>query len=151
MKKIIIPALTVSLIVGGLYAGANISAFGFGNRDMAGTLADKLGKSPDEVETAFDAMRQEHQASMQSEYETKLDEAVKAGELTADQKQLLIQKHTEIQAKHEAQMQQRWQERQDLEAWAESNGIDTQYLFGFGGQGKGMGMHGGRGMMRGAH
>jgi cell division protein FtsN len=151
MKKFIIPALTLSLIVGGLYAGANISAFGFGNRDMAETLADKLGKSPEEVESAFDAMRQEHQAGMQAQFEARLNEAIEAGELTQEKKQLLIQKHTEIQAKHEAQMQQRWQERQDLEAWAQSNDIDTQYLFGYGGQGKGMGMHGGRGMMRGAH
>lgn len=147
MKKIIIPAVTLSLMVGGLYAGANISAFGFGNRDMAETLADKLGKSPDQVETAFDAMRQEHQTTMQAQYEIRLNEAVEAGDLTAEQKQVIIEKHTEMQAKHEAQMQAMLQERQDLEAWANENGIDTHYLFGFAGHGKGMGMQGG--MMRG--
>ncbi|QQS44221.1 hypothetical protein IPM65_01310 [Candidatus Roizmanbacteria bacterium] len=34
--------------------------------------------------------------------------------------------------------------REEMQAWGESNGIDLQYLMGpQGGQGKGMGMHGG--------
>lgn len=151
MKKLLIPVLTVSLIAGGLYAGSKIMAMGWGmgNNTQTADIAQKLGKTTEEVETAFEQMREEHQAEMQSQFEAKLDEAVQSGELTAEQKQLILAKHEELKAKHEAQQQARQQERAELEAWAEQNGIDTQYLFGMG-EGKGMGRgQGGRGMGRG--
>lgn len=148
MKKLLIPVLTLSLIAGGLYTGSQILAMGWGNDQMVDTLASKLGKSTNEVETAFESVRKEHQTQMQANYEVSLTEAVAAGELSEKQKQLLTEKHKEIQASREAERQQRQQARADLEAWAETNGIETKYLFGFGlgGMGMGRGGMGGRGM-----
>ncbi|OGV95785.1 hypothetical protein A2W24_03925 [Microgenomates group bacterium RBG_16_45_19] len=121
MKKLLIPVLTISLIAGGLSAGAKVMAEGWGNS----------------------------QAERQAEYEAYLDEAVTAGKLTVDQEQLILQKHTELQAQREAERQVRQQQRQELEAWAEANGIETQYLFGMGGEGFGHGPgRGGIGMGR---
>jgi hypothetical protein len=152
MKKLLIPVLTLSLVAGGLYAGSKVAAFGLGRDDNAAeSLAAKLGKSTDEVQSAFESMREEHQQEMQTAYEQTLTEAVSAGDLTDAQKQLILQKHEELRTKHEAQSQERLQEQQDLEAWASENGIDTQYLFGGYGAGRGgmMGGHmGGRGMHR---
>jgi hypothetical protein len=70
---------------------------------------------------------------------------VSAGDLTEEQKQLILQKHEELQAQHEARIQARQQERAELEQWAADNGIDAQYLFGGLGGMKG-GRMGGRGM-----
>jgi uncharacterized glyoxalase superfamily metalloenzyme YdcJ len=147
MKKILIPALTLSLIAGGLYAGSKVAALGLGagNSDMAESLASKLGTSTDAVQSAFESMREEHREEMETAYEERLTEAVSAGDLTEEQKQLILQKHEELQAQHEARIQARQQERAELEQWAADNGIDAQYLFGGLGGMKG-GRMGGRGM-----
>lgn len=115
MKKIFIPVLTLSLIVGGLYAGSQILAASQNQNQMMEALAAKLGKSTDEVQSAFNSVRDERQAQMQTEYEASLDEAVKNGELTEEKKQLILQKHAEIQALRQAEMEQRQKERAELE------------------------------------
>ena len=82
-----------------------------------------------------------------------LDEAVAIGELTESQKQLILDKHAEIQAErefnHDAMEDLTNEERYarmeehkiEIESWAEKNGISMEYLLG------GHGRKGGNKMM----
>jgi hypothetical protein len=156
-KKILIPAITLLVAGGILYTSTQISAhgFGFGNETMIQKLAAAFGKSEDEVKAVLDDVKADHQAEMQSQFENRLDEAVANGDLTEEQKQLILAKHEEIQSEKES-----WNDKQnlskeewieikqnhhsELESWAEENGIDLQYFFGGRGMHKGMhkDMHG---------
>ena len=104
-------------------------------------LVEKFGLKEDEVTGVFDEVRQEHQQKMQAEMESRLDEAVKDGVITAEQKEALVKKQAE------------WQERQrqmmeEKRKWVEESGIDFEKLApywggcgrrGFGGKGFGWG------------
>lgn len=155
-----IAILSLALVGAGAAAGySKVSAFGpFGtNGDtMIKSLSQKLGLSEDKVKTAFDQLRDERQATMQKTIEDRLTQAVKDGKLTEAQKQLVLAKHKELQAKHEADFANQnltpterrakmATERAELEAWAKQNKIDISYI-GFG-LGKMGGMGGGRHMM----
>lgn len=94
-------------------------------------LTEKFGLKPDEVKNVFNDVRNDEQskrqAEMQSQIEQSLSEAVKAGKITEAQKQAIIQKQKELQ-------QRRAAEQQELQSWAQQNGIDMQYLL-MGGKG----------------
>jgi predicted esterase len=126
------------LTVGGTHA--NAMGFGRNNSDMISSLAKKLGIAEDKLKSAFDSMRTDRQKEMQKAFEERLTQAVKDKKITEAQKNLILQKHAELQKTREADWNARQQKRTELEAWAEKNGIDPSYLFG--GFGKG-------GMMRG--
>jgi restriction endonuclease Mrr len=116
----------------------------FGN--LAAKIAERFGLNQDEVEAVISEARQaemaQRQAEMQSNYEERLTEAVNNGQLTEEQKQLVLAKHEEIQANRqepgefkemsdedrELSKTEREQERVNLESWAEENGIDMKYL-----------------------
>lgn len=156
-KKIILP-VAVLLITGAAFFGtaayAQVNQNNQGN--MAQELAQKLGIDEAKVQTAFDEIRNEHRQEMQAQFTERLNQAVAEGKLTEDQKNLILKKHEEMQAQRETEREQvqnmsreerrEFMEtrREEMQAWGESNGIDLQYLMGpQGGQGKGMGMHGG--------
>lgn len=150
MNKKVVLSLGALAVAGGLaYTASKVQAFGPGNggnqQNMAATLAEKLGKSESEVESAFDAIQEDHRLQAQTAFENRLDAAVKNGQISAEQKQLILAKHQELQAQFEAEQQQREQHRQELQTWAEENNIDLSFLgqmgMGFGnGEGRGMGM-----------
>ena len=126
---------------------------------MISKLAQAFGKSEDEVRDVFDEVKADHQAEMQSEFEARLDEAVSDGEITEEQKQLILEKHEELMA----EKQDQWENFKDLspeerreaiqshheelETWAEENSIDLKYFFG--GYKMHKGMHGVGKSMRG--
>lgn len=117
-------------------------------------LAQKFGLKETDVQAVFDEASQQRQTQMQTRFEDRLSQAVTDGQLTEDQKQLILAKNKELQAKRE-QAKQNWQnltaeerkvamqkERQELEDWAKQNSIDIKYLFGgLGKFGKGMRSH----------
>ncbi len=91
------------------------------------SLAQKLGLSQDKVSSAF--------SQIDAEKTAQLTQLVADGKITAAQKDLIVAKKKELQAKRE-------QEQKDLESWASTNSISLEYLRGFGGgmyRGKGMG------------
>lgn len=141
-KKVIIPVVTLALasIVGiGAYSGLASASNGNGNGPDVSSLAEKLGVPESKVEEAFTQMREERQAERQTELSENLDKAVADGKITAEQKQLILDKHNSI----ETEKRQRGQE---METWAEDNGIDMEalrdYGIGRGFGGGGMGRHG---------
>lgn len=151
MKNKLVLSLGALAVVGGLtYTATQVQAFGLGSgsqQNMAADLANKLGKSEAEVQTAFNSLREEHRQQAETSFATRLTESVQNGEITEEQKQLLLTKHEELRAQFDQAKQQRETHRQELQAWAEANDIDMSFLaeigFGFGrGEGRGMGRMG---------
>jgi len=157
--KLIIPVAALAIGAGMLYTSGQVKAFGGfgGGRDtLIQALANKFGKSTDEVQSVFDEVRTQNQQQMEAKFEDNLNQAVSDGKITDEQKNLILQKQEELQTQHqqdfanganltpEERRTQRQQERAGLEKWASDNGIDLTYFH----MGPGEGM-GGRGGMRG--
>ncbi len=150
-----IAVLLMALGVGGVVASTQVSAFGWqGKGNLVTRLAEKLGKSEEEVQAVFDEMREEHQTQMQAGFESRLDEAVANGEITSEQKQMILAKHEELRAEREANWQnkeqmtreewrvQRQEKQAGLEAWAAENGIEMENIWGKGAGMAGLGVRG---------
>lgn len=107
---------------------------GAGGQNMAANLAEKLKIDESQVSSAMEQIRSENRAQRQVEVSGKLDEAVSDGVITAEQKEKLLTRQTEVQQKRE-------QERQDCQKWQEESGIDMSKLrdYGIGGLGFGGG------------
>lgn len=161
-KKIAISILTFAVIgtaavsAKRVFAETDTSTF----PPMVQKLVEKFNLNADEVKTVLDEERQAQQEEMLTQYESMLDEAVGSGELTEDQKNLLLAKRQEWQdymstlapqggQANGTDMESRRTEmdakRDELEQWASDNGIDEKYLFMFG-EGRG---HGGSGGLNG--
>jgi hypothetical protein len=127
---------------------------------MIELIAEKFGKSQDEVEAVFEEIHTEQQEQRLAALEDKLSEAVTAGTITEQQKQLILEKFAEqkaerqerreeSQADREAAREERQAEmearRAEMETWAEENGIDLEFLESLheGGPGAGQHRHGG--------
>lgn len=168
-KHILVPALALTLGMGILTLSSQSVKANSGWEGMPSFvqgLAEKLGVDQSKIETALGELRLEHQAEMQTKYEELLNEAVANGEITQEQKALIIQKHEEMkanrpepgnmnredfqnlseeerQAQREEQRAKMEEQRQATETWAKDNGIDIKYLqLGFGRE---EGMRGGPG------
>jgi pyoverdine/dityrosine biosynthesis protein Dit1 len=104
-------------------------------------LVERFNLNPSEVQEVFNQEREERQEERQTRLEERLNEAVQNGEITEEQKQLILTKHQELQQEretnreavqnmtreeHQAAMEA---ERAELEAWAEENGIDLNNFF----------------------
>jgi len=151
--------VAVLLISGAALFGTSAYAQGIQNREgtMHQELAQKLGIDENKVQTAFDEIRREHQQEMQAQFTERLNQAVTDGRLTQDQKNLILQKHEELQTERQTEREQvqnmsREERREfmetrheEMQAWGEANGIDLQYVMGqVGERERGPGMHGGR-------
>jgi hypothetical protein len=105
-------------------------------------LVERFDLDSEEVVEVFSEARQERQAEKEERFAGRLEEAVSQGELTEEQKEALLAKHEELQQEREANREEfrslSWEERrelrqsrrEELEAWAQANGIDVSYLFG---------------------
>lgn len=104
-------------------------------------IIDKFKLNSGEVQQVVDEVQTERQQEMRARREAKLEEAVKAGVITSEQKQALLNKEDEWQ-------QRQTQQRQEMQQWMEQSGIDfgklAPYRAGFGGRG-----FGGRGFGKG--
>jgi hypothetical protein len=152
-KKIILPLIAAAIMTG-IVAGTGYVYAEDENpqNTLVQKIAQRFGLNEAEVEAVFDEDRSERQAEMQARFADRLIQAVSDGEITEAQKQLILDKHEEMQTERETEREQfrnmtaeerRSQmqvHRQELETWAETNGIDMENLFGFGGP-KGGGMH----------
>lgn len=140
--KIMIPAVVLGALVlgGALYAVnafAEDSAKGRGPDTSA--LAQKLGVDQSKVDSAMSEIRSERQKERQEQVSSKLDQAVKDGVITAEQKRKILDKQSELTG-------QRGQKRTEMQQWYKDNGIDFDKVhsyIGFDGNGQGRG--GGRG------
>lgn len=113
-------------------------------------LASKFNLKVGDVEAVFAEAKAEREAQQQAEFEKILEQAVANGELTSAQKEVILQKRADLAAtlKNMANLTptERKQTldkiRTDMKSWAETNGINLKYLFGFGIKGFGRGHKG---------
>ena len=150
--KTIALSLGLAVVAGGMaYTISQAQAYGNEDRhqNMVQVLSEKLGKSEAEVEDAFSGIREEHREEAKLGFEGRLDEAVSNGEITEDQKRLILEKKEQMRAEFTAMGEQKEAHKAEFEQWAEENGIDINLFMGFGqgkrdGSGNGMGMRRGR-------
>ncbi len=155
-KKILVVALGVALLGGGLFGATRVSAQSVTNADpmnaLVTKLATKFGLNQSEVQAVFTEHHDEMRKTMEARLSERLSLAVSSGAITEAQKQLIVAKRNELQAKHEAERESMQgktdaerkaimeSHRAEVETWATENNIDTKYLFG------GFGHHRGNGM-----
>jgi len=163
MKKFwLIPAALLIVGAGSFYTVSKVAAATTPlnwHQSLIQKLATTFGKTEVEVQTVFDQSRAEQQATREAEYIARVDAAVKSGEISLAQKQLLLNKHAEMiktrpepgfesgqdRNQRRTEMDQR---RAELEAWAKQNNLPLDLLSeGFGSRGTRMGANG-RGMNR---
>ena len=125
-----------------------------GMSGLINMLAEKFNLETTDVQAVFDEFRNQKQVNFQQRYEAFLDQAVLDGELTQEQADSILGKHTEIKNFREGLRGQTPEEiqsameseREDLKQWAADNNVPERFLrFG---RGPGAGRGPGRGMMR---
>lgn len=146
-KKLMLPVIAilfvVTFLIAGMFTYAQSQSGDFPT--IVQKLAQKFGLKESDVQAVFDEHRTEKQTQMQAEFEEWLTKAVKDGKITEAQKQAVFAKHKELQEKRlsvwqnlkdmtpEERREASQTQRQELESWAEQQGIDIKYLSGFGG------------------
>jgi len=131
----------VAFIAGGLMINKAKAETNRNYLPIVQKLVDKVGLKEEEVTGVFNEMHQERQQKMQAQIESRLNEAVENGVITAEQKEALFKKQAEWQEKQRQMMEEK-------RKWVEESGIDFEKLAPYwGGFGKrGFGGHGfGRG------
>lgn len=140
-SKIIVPMMLLGALVlsGALYSAKALADDTAGRRGPnTEALAQKLGIDQAKVDSAMEEIRVEKQKERQAEVSSKLDEAIKDGVITSEQKQKILDKQAEIRG-------ERGSKRAEMEQFYKDNGIDFDKVheyIGFGGNGQG---NGGRG------
>lgn len=127
------------VLAGTLWAGKTTAQAISPNQSVVGKLVERFNLNKDEVTGVFDEVWEERQQKMQAYMESRLDEAVKDGVITAEQKEAFLKKQAEWQEKQR-------QLREEMRKWMEESGIDFEklapYRIGFGGpRGFGKGGH----------
>lgn len=128
-KKTALTALTIAtlLVAGGLMAIQEVRADNTNPRsNFIQKLAEQFGLNQDDVQTFFNEQRQERSQKMEQRHEEHMSELVANGTITEAQKQALESKHEELQ--------------NEMNAWAETQGIDLTLIR------PRMGMHHGQGI-----
>lgn len=152
-KKIAVSAVTIALLGTTMVGGSTIFAqTSTVSTPLVQKIAEKFNLNKDDVQAVFDQNREEHQQAMQQRSEDRLNQLVRDGKITEEQKKLMITKRQELQTERQMDREnfknltpeQRRTENQnrrtEIEAWAKKNNIDPSYLM------NGMGPEGHHGM-----
>lgn len=120
-------------------------------------LAEKFGLDEDAVMEVFEETYAERQAMALTHFEDRLNNALAEGKITESQKQAIMDKHEEVQARmfdirsqstSKEQMHEQMADlRNEVTQWAESEGIDIPFFGLERGFGKNMGHARGQRMM----
>lgn len=92
-----------------------------GNGTMVDRLVEKFNLDKNEVRAVMTEQHENREAERLQSYTDRLQEAVDAGTITADQKKAIEAKHNEVHEAREAEMEK-------LRAWADENDVDMRYL-----------------------
>ena len=147
-KKILIPVLAAGILGVGVVGVSQVHAAT--NTDPSSSLVDALVKKfnldKTQVQTVVDEFhnqrKAERQATMKTKVEDRLTQAVKNGKLTEAQKQAILDKLASVKNSFDANAFKNMtpdqkkaaiqKQREELKAWAKSQGIDPVYLMFFG-------------------
>jgi len=99
-------------------------------------LVEKFNLDPAEVNGVLQEDRKEREAKREAAIEERLDQEVKEGTITGEQKEAILAKMKEMQGKLEAlkdlspekRHEAMQQLREEVTAWAKENGIDAKWL-----------------------
>lgn len=98
-------------------------------------ITERFSLNRDDVQAVFDEFHEERQAEHQQKMEEHLQTAVDAGKITAEQRDLILQKMQEVQAQRESFKDLEPEARQEamknlheeLKTWAEENNIPAPF------------------------
>lgn len=149
MKKVFLTAALIALVISFAFPTKTYALWPFDiftKNSSAGNQAnfpppiqkiiDKFKLNPDEVQKVIDETRDEKQKQMQSLREQRLEQAVKDGVITEEQKKTLFERWNKMWQEHQ-------QEREEMQRWREESGIDFEKLAPYGvGFGRGFGKRG---------
>ena len=124
----------MALIGAGLYKTEAISAQTNGTpfQSLIARIAEKFNLKTEDVQSVFDEHKQTWQEEMKARFEERLTALVKEGKLTEAKKQLIMDKKEELMEKRQTD---REAHHEEMQTWAEENGIDLNLFFGgFGGK-----------------
>ncbi|MCJ7827584.1 hypothetical protein MUP65_00350 [Patescibacteria group bacterium] len=142
-KKTIVTLALVGLASLAAYSGAK-SAHAEESDPWYPPIVDKLvarfGLNADEVKEVFDTQKGEYQAQMGQRAEDSLNQAVEDGTITEEQKKILLAKKEELRTQMGEMDGLSFEERkavmkehhEEMESWAEENGIDLPLFMGQG-------------------
>jgi len=137
-KKLLIPGLAVaSVIAAGVVLNTSVyadSESSFPPRIQE--MVERFNLDESEVENFLNEKHQERMAEREAEVESKLNDAVSEGTITEDQKALILAKMEENRTNkedmrdlsREEKQEQAQTHREDMQTWAEQNGIDLEDL-----------------------
>lgn len=120
--------------------GVSVSADTNDSNSLPSKIAQKFNLNQDEVQKVFDEHKEEIHQEHQQELNTKLDEYVSSGKITAEQKTLIQNKLEELHTQRESnkdefenlskdERKSKMEEKKsELETWAEQNGLDKELL-----------------------
>ena len=142
-KKSLVAAFAIASV-----AGASVfatSAFAHSDLNAADSLASKIATKFNldqaEVKDALDEFREEQRAEFEAKFNARLDQAVTDGDLTQEQKDMILAKRDEVKPRldeirdieNKEERQQAMKElRDELKTWAEDNDIPLRWLGGAG-------------------
>lgn len=139
-KQVIFPAIAIGTLAlaGALWFGSSkVEAASTTTDTLVEKIAQKFNLPQDQVQATFDEVHSEKQATRVAEQSTKLDQAVKDGVITQDQKDRIVAKMSEKRTERRAM-------RSEMQQWFKDNGIDETKLQSYlGGGREGMGHRGG--------
>ena len=126
-KRIIIPtALALALILTSVYIVNQVKAEDLSPYPpIVQKIANRFGLKVDDVKEVFDQEKSDMWAKKRQGLEVLLQETVKDGKLTEDQKNKILEKRDELQADHKAQSET---QKEELQIWAKENGINLDNL-----------------------
>ena len=124
----------MTLLGAGLVRTASVSAQTNESpfKSLITRIAEKFNLKTEDVQTVFDEHRQQKIDAMKARFEERLTALVKEGKLTEAKKQLIMDKKEELMEKRQTD---REAHHEEMQTWAEENGIDLNLFFGgFGGK-----------------
>jgi len=129
-KAILISAITVGVLslIGVLAVNRARADESFDYPPIIQKLVERFNLNTEEVQQVFDEVREERQEQGRARFEERLNQAVSDGRITEAQKEAILAKHAEMQANQA-------NHRQEMQAWAEENGIDWPLFLGGGHRG----------------
>ena len=137
-KKIVIPAIALAILslVGVLGVRSVRADENSTYPSIVQKLVERFNLNTEEVQQVFNEVREERQQEVQVRFEERLNQAVSEGKINQEQKEAIMAKKDEMKANRgefkdlapEERHQNRETHRQEMETWAEENGIDLDLM-----------------------
>ncbi|MCL5409799.1 MAG: hypothetical protein M1607_02995 [Patescibacteria group bacterium] len=143
-KKLLLPALAVAILTIGVMGASVVNAQTPDNH-LAGlvqAISQKFGLNESQVQAVVDQYQQQQKANFQANAQQRLtdrlNQAVTDGKITDTQKQAILDELAKLQSEYspsslkamsaDQRKQTLQQEQDEIQSWAQSQGIDPSYL-----------------------